>query len=633
MGLSTQVCAFLKNKGQLDEWTSDGDDPGATVTSVSDDVPLWEQRIRAPQLLSFSLLGPAVSWAHDDPDRGVLLSTLGGRVEAFAFDASSTPASLTKVTNRPHGTLGAAMSSDASAVYWFDDNAGDEVGRWVRHDLATGSEITMLADGPASYSAGIRMLADGGAVIGRLIDDGADLVVATPDGSGRVAYTTEQPEYLIDATPDAALALMAFGPDGDWMHYGLKVIRLADGVVVAELVHQGKHLQGVGFRPNDSTCVLLGHEPSDRVVPALWNTATGAVNDIESGLEGDVTAQWYPDGQTLLLTALSRGRHTLHAFDLGSGTVTALPLAPAAISTTSPRPDGTVHVLYSRSEQPVSLARINLEGDVSALVELDGEPPPASTQSQDVLVEGPGGTVHALLQLPTEGSAPFPALFMPHGGPIAQDYDEWRDSRGAYLDAGYAVIRVNYRGSTGYGAAWRDALNRRVGFIEMEDLTVIRDHLEDAGVIEPARVSIAGGSWGGYLTLMAVGLQPNRWRSGAAMVPVADWITMTEDSPPFMTVFDRSLFGVSIDDEPELYRTASPISYVDQVVAPLFITAGENDPRCPVRQIDLYVEALRNRGHDVDYQRHETGHGVYDLDLRVKEVGTVLEFLARTNPV
>jgi dipeptidyl aminopeptidase/acylaminoacyl peptidase len=100
-----------------------------------------------------------------------------------------------------------------------------------------------------------------------------------------------------------------------------------------------------------------------------------------------------------------------------------------------------------------------------------------------------------------------------------------------------------------------------------------------------------------------------------------------------MQVFDRSLFGVAIADEPDLYRASSPITYVERVTAPVLVTAGENDPRCPVRQIDLYVEALRARGHDVEYERSQSGHGLYDVDLRVDEARKVMNFLAATNPV
>jgi dipeptidyl aminopeptidase/acylaminoacyl peptidase len=410
------------------------------------------------------------------------------------------------------------------------------------------------------------------------------------------------------------------------------VVALADGRVTAELVRPGKDLQGVGFRPGDDRQVLLSHEPDDRRVPAIWDLGSDDVDDLDIALDGDVSPKWYPDGSALLLVVLKDARHSVHRFDLETKVLTTLRDPDGVVLAASARPNGSVHLLHSRSDRPVSLGRLTDRG-LEEIVRLPGDRPAPSVPAQDVWASGPGGAVHALLQLPPAGQAPYPTLFVPHGGPTAQDFDGWNDSMAAYLDHGYAVVRVNYRGSTGYGAAWRDALHRDIGTIEMQDLTAIRDHLESTGVVDPVRTSITGGSWGGYLSLMAVSLQPQRWRSAAALVPVADWFTMTEDEPPFMLAYDSSLFGESIEDAPELYRAASPLTYVDDVVAPLFITAGENDPRCPVRQIDIYVDAIRSRGGSVDYDRLDTGHGLYDIDVRVHEVGRVIEFITSTNPV
>jgi dipeptidyl aminopeptidase/acylaminoacyl peptidase len=600
---------------------------------MTDPMPAWKQRMRAPQLLSFSLLGPPVAWAHDQPDRGVLLSTLGGRVEVFAFDASEPPATLTQVTRRPQGTIGAAISPDAKWVFWFDDHSGDEVGRWIRHDLSDGSEVTMLPGLDRSYSAGIQPGANGAAVVGRIVDAGFELALADPDGSGHVVHTFDEPANLVDVSSDRSLALIGYAPDGDWLHMGLRVVRLSDGVVVAELALSGKDVQGIAFRPGYDSHVLVAHEPDDRVVPAIWNTTSGILDTIAVPLVGDVAAKWYPDGGSLLLIELIDARHSLHRIDLETQVTTTLREADGVVLAASARPDGSVHLLHSRSDKPVSLGRLAGNGQVEELVVLPGERPRPSIRARDVRAVGPAGEVHALLQVPPDRDPPYATLFVPHGGPTAQDFDGWNDSLAAYVDHGYAVVRVNYRGSTGYGARWRDALTRRIGYIEMEDITAVRDLLEKDGIVDPERVSITGGSWGGYLSLMAVGLQPERWRSAAALVPVADWFTMTEDSPPFMQAYDRSLFGESITDEPELYRMASPITYVDDVVAPLFISAGENDPRCPVRQIDLYVEAIRDRSGQVQYDRLDTGHGLFDIDVRVHEVGRVLDFITSTNPV
>lgn len=596
----------------------------------------WERRMRAPQLMSWSLLGPAVSWAQAESDRGVLLATVSGRTEVFAFDAKASPAELTQVTDRPQGTIGAAVSPDGSTVFWFDDGAGDELGRW--RSVTEAGEVTLLPELSPAYPGGLVALADGRVVVGRLIDVPAggdvafEVAMVGQDGAGAVSYQSADPAELIDVSADGSLALVAFAPAGNWLRIGVRVVRLADGAVVSEQVDEGRNLTAVGFHPSDPRLVLLGHERRDHTTPCIWDTASGRQDDVLTSLAGDVTARWYPDGRALLLSVLQDARHRLFRIDLATRRVAPIETPAGTVHEASARPDGSVHALTSSSARPVSLIRCQ-DGGCTDLVVLPGEPPAASVAATDVHVAGPGGPVHAMVLVPAGRAAPHPTVVRPHGGPTAQDFDAWDDRDAALVDAGYAVVRVNYRGSLGYGAAWRDALHVRLGFIELEDIGAVRDHLEVAGVVDPKRVSILGGSWGGFLTLMALGTEPDRWRSGAAIVPLADQFTSAEDSPSFMLTYDAALMGGTIEQVPDVYRAASPITYVDQVTAPLFITSGENDPRCPVRQVDTYVQRLTDRGHDVQYERLAAGHALSDLDMKLTEMRQLLDFLARTLPV
>jgi dipeptidyl aminopeptidase/acylaminoacyl peptidase len=156
--------------------------------------------------------------------------------------------------------------------------------------------------------------------------------------------------------------------------------------------------------------------------------------------------------------------------------------------------------------------------------------------------------------------------------------------------------------------------------------------LEADGIIDPAKVAVVGASWGGYLTLFAIGVEPDRWSAGIAFVPLADFAMSQEDQPAWMTAYDHVLFGGTLDEMPDEYRTASPLNYVDAVRSPVLITAGANDPRCPPRATDAYVDRLREREHDVVYVRKDTGHASYDNERRVEEIGLTLEFLESRMP-
>jgi dipeptidyl aminopeptidase/acylaminoacyl peptidase len=191
---------------------------------------------------------------------------------------------------------------------------------------------------------------------------------------------------------------------------------------------------------------------------------------------------------------------------------------------------------------------------------------------------------------------------------------------------------VNYRGSTGYGSAWRDAIEHSPGFIELADIAAVRDHLVADGVIDPARCVLSGGSWGGFLTLLGLGTQPQLWAAGSAAVPVADYVAAFEDEMEGLKAFDRSLFGGSPAEVPDAYRKASPLTYVDQVRAPVLILAGANDPRCPIRQIENYLTALAGLDKDHEVYRFDAGHGSFVAEERIRQMAAELAFVRRHVP-
>ena len=144
---------------------------------------------------------------------------------------------------------------------------------------------------------------------------------------------------------------------------------------------------------------------------------------------------------------------------------------------------------------------------------------------------------------------------------------------------------------------------------------------------------LSGASWGGYLTLLGLGLYPGRWALGVAGVPVADYAAAYEDEMEGLKAFDRSLFGGSPSDVPEKYRDASPISYVAAVDVPVLVLAGENAPRCPLRQIENYLGELSKRAVPHEIYRYDAGHGSLVDDERVRQMRIELDFVARNLPM
>jgi dipeptidyl aminopeptidase/acylaminoacyl peptidase len=250
-----------------------------------------------------------------------------------------------------------------------------------------------------------------------------------------------------------------------------------------------------------------------------------------------------------------------------------------------------------------------------------GDPAPAGVAYQDLHA----GPVHCFLAKPA-GTRPHPTVLLVHGGPAAHDRDAFSPRVQAWVDHGFAVLLVNYRGSTGYGEAWRDALEGNPGFTELEDLAAGRRLVVESGIADPDRLILAGRSWGGYLTLLGLGTHPQLWSLGIADVPVADYFAAFEDEMEPLKAFDRALFGGTPQERPELYRERSPLSYVERVRVPVYISGGENDPRCPIRQIHNYVRALKGSGKPYELYLFDAGHASMLVDEQIRQLEAQLAF-------
>jgi len=158
----------------------------------------------------------------------------------------------------------------------------------------------------------------------------------------------------------------------------------------------------------------------------------------------------------------------------------------------------------------------------------------------------------------------------------------------------------------------------------------VHDWAVESGLADPSKCVINGASWGGYLTLLALGVQPKRWAVGVAGVPVADYVAAYEDEMEPLRAFDRALFGGSPEELPDLYRECSPLTYVDEVTAPVLVLAGENDPRCPIRQIDNYLDRLAERNAPYEVYRYEAGHGSLVVAETIKQTAIEVDFTRRS---
>ena len=228
-----------------------------------------------------------------------------------------------------------------------------------------------------------------------------------------------------------------------------------------------------------------------------------------------------------------------------------------------------------------------------------------------------------------EGAARAPVVVSIHGGPEAQERPDYAYN-GLYqylLSRGIGVLAPNIRGSTGYGISYQKLIHRDWGGGELEDIRHAAEYLRTLEWVDASRVAIFGGSFGGFATLSALTRLPDYWVTGVDLVGPSNLVTFVESVPPFWRPTMRDWVGDAEDDR-DFLLGRSPITYIDQVRAPLLVLQGANDPRVVQAESDQMVAALRQRNLGVTYYVDEkSGHGPSSRADSVRWMKMIGEYL------
>ena len=218
------------------------------------------------------------------------------------------------------------------------------------------------------------------------------------------------------------------------------------------------------------------------------------------------------------------------------------------------RPDGEVWYRHESSARPPTIRDL-ADREVFAL---GTDPAPDGRPYRAISFTNPAGEEIRGFLVSPEGDPPFPAVVHVHGGPNWHDQDEFEPEVQAFVDAGYAVLMVNYRGSTGRDTAFRERLRGDIGFPESQDIVAGLDHVVAQGLVDPDRVALEGWSWGGYLTLLNAGLNPDRWRAAIGGIPVGDYVAAHYECAPALRAWDQATLGGGPWTCPSCTASATP---------------------------------------------------------------------------
>jgi dipeptidyl aminopeptidase/acylaminoacyl peptidase len=583
----------------------------------------WRRRLTAPTV------GTA-DWSPTRPDRLAVVSTESGVSQAWSWDLATGV--RRQASAEGVGAEEAHLTPDGDGVIWWLDPQGDERGRWMVTPFEGGTPVPLFPGLPDMWMSGLSLVGESVAA-GFSDEDSYVIVVRHGSEPSRELYRHEQPAGAGQDWPqgpgglsaDASLVAIWHSERSNIENPAVRVLDARTGVPIAEVADDDMAVVAAGWSPvaGDERLVVLREIGGD-VRPWMWSPRSGDPVALEIDLPGSLSlADWYPDGQHLLLHRDHEATHSLLRLDLSDGSLDVLVEPGGTIGGAGVRPDGSVWLRHEDGTRPPAWRDA---GTRTQVLHLGDAPPPGRAWEQLWFQNPSGDRIQGWFMRP-DGEPPYPTVVSVHGGPNYHDTDAYEPRRQAFADEGYAVLLVNYRGSTGFGRAFRQALYGNIGFPESEDINAGLDHVVSRGLVDADRVFLEGWSWGGYLATLNAGLHPDRWRGVIAGIPVGDSVAAHYESAPALQAWDVAVMGGTPMDVPELFRERNPMTYVDHVRAPMLLIAGEHDSRCPLGQVMTYAHALRVRGREVDVHLYPGGHHANDVDEQIRHVELTLDFM------
>ena len=290
--------------------------------------------------------------------------------------------------------------------------------------------------------------------------------------------------------------------------------------------------------------------------PLIWNPSTGERLDFYIHvLKGAIApVDWSTDGQQLLLWQVYQAVDRFYLYDIASGAITELQFPSGAYNGIYFGPDDEVFAEWEDSAHPRQLIALgNKSGHQPSAVLSAGNVPQSRPWKSVIFTSSDGQEIQAWLGLP-DGNGPFPTILHMHGGPEAVMTEVFGPISQCWLDHGFAYLTINYRGSTTFGREFLEKIWGNLGYWEVEDMVAARDWLVRQNIANPNEVFLTGWSYGGYLTLQALGTYPDLWAGGMAGIAVADWAIAHVDTTDTL----RSVRALRFGGTPEGCRKSMP---------------------------------------------------------------------------
>jgi dipeptidyl aminopeptidase/acylaminoacyl peptidase len=583
------------------------------------------------------------SWSPDG--RQIVFTTnLTGRFNLWKLAASGGfPIQLTESDD---GQYRAVWSPDGKWIVWQQDAGGGEI-----YDLyavpSEGGDPVNITNTPNVSETSPRWSPDGSMIaIAARGKDSSNYDIELLDWKSRQIrkLTNEQ-------TKNREWGDAVWSPDGKTIYadrvnagytdsdvYGVDV---GSGRLENLTPHQGEILYTVSsVSPDGRTLMVTSNEKGGYQNVALLDIASKKLTWV-TDLKWEAEAGYFsPDAKSFTYVVNEDGRSDLYLVNRSSLRAEKLNLPPglnSAVGSPSAYSSSGSRLLVSHqsSTQPADYWIFDLglrqaqQLTFSALAALNPAKLPASQLVHYRTFDGK--IISAFLWVPfnlkRDGSNP--AIVLPHGGPTGQTLDAFIKTAVALASRGYVCIAPNVRGSTGYGMEFQKANYKDLGGGDLQDEVYAAKFLAATGYVNLKKIGITGGSYGGYMAMIAIGRTPDVWAAAVELFGITDWLTEQQHEEPALQQYDQSLLGDPVKDR-KAYEDASPIKYFKDAKAPLLVLQGANDIRDPAEEAEQAVTILKKAGKVVDAHYYpDEGHGFAKRENQIDALKRTVEWFDR----
>lgn len=579
--------------------------------------------------LGFSRGLMSAAWSADGK-RLFFSTNLTGRYNLWRTDANgSWPVQLTQAEDRQSGLI---VSRDGATVFFNQDKGGDE-----QYDVyavpAAGGLVANLTGTPDVRETAALVSPDGAslALTYKPKAQGQTDLALLDLATRKVRVLVHEADAQWDWTPvawvDGGRSLIANRGFTDGTASEVWLVEAATGKATRLLGKPKTFYAASDATPDGTTFGISTNDGTGQMHAGVYSRPGATFRWLKPTIWEQTAGAISPDGRRLVVETGVDGRTDIALVDLASLAEQVLALSPGSNSVGSPKPytpdSQRLLVLQSGAKSPGAPVIVDVaSGRVAAPFQLAmASLDPATLPGSAVVTykSFDGTLVSAILTIPfnarRDGSNP--AVVMPHGGPTGQSTDYFNKTATALASRGYFVIQPNVRGSTGYGHAFQVANYQDLGGGDLKDELAAKDFLVATGYVDAKRVGITGGSYGGFMTLMAIGRAPDAFAAAVQLFGIIDWRTMWEHEDAGLRAYQLSLLGDPAK-YPRVYDAVSPLTYIKAAKAPLLSLQGENDIRVPRGQAQQVTNAIKAKGGVAEVVFYpDEGHGFVKRENQV----------------